>query len=97
MKRFDSCKITLVLALLVVSLMITDGKGAVDFIFGIPSNLGTTIAAASDYVPCLPGSGGDLRTSSPSELTVTVNTKDRRQTIHNFGASDAWSIQFVGR
>ncbi|MHC4461611.1 MAG: glycoside hydrolase [Planctomycetota bacterium] len=52
---------------------------------------------ASEYVPCLPGSGGDLRTSHPSILTVTVNTYDTLQTIHNFGASDAWSIQFVGQ
>ena len=56
-----------------------------------------SLCAGFDYVPCLPGSGGDLRTSSPSTLAVTVNTYDRRQTIHNFGASDAWSIQYVGR
>ena len=56
-----------------------------------------TFPATYDYVPCLPGTGGDLRTSTPSMLTVTVNTNDRRQTIHNFGASDAWSIQFVGQ
>jgi len=49
------------------------------------------------YVPCYPGSGGDLATASPSSLTVTVDTGDLRQTIHNFGASDAWSIQFVGQ
>jgi len=53
--------------------------------------------ANPNYVPCLPGSGGDLRTSSPSILKVTVNTNDRMQKIHNFGASDAWSIQFVGQ
>jgi len=49
------------------------------------------------YVPCLPGTGGSLKTSTPSPLTLTVNTYDRRQTIRNFGASDAWSIQYVGR
>jgi O-glycosyl hydrolase len=49
------------------------------------------------YVPCLPGSGGDLQTSVPSTLTLTVDTNDRRQTIHNFGASDCWTIQYVGR
>jgi O-glycosyl hydrolase len=49
------------------------------------------------YVPCLPGRGGDLSTPAPSTLTVTINTNEKRQTIHNFGASDAWSIQFVGQ
>ncbi|MBN2272012.1 MAG: hypothetical protein JXN61_15465 [Sedimentisphaerales bacterium] len=48
------------------------------------------------YVPCLPGIGGDLRTSAQSTVVLTVDTNDRRQTIHNFGASDAWSIQYVG-
>ena len=27
---------------------------------------------------------------------VTIHLNDRRQTIQNFGASDAWCIQFVG-
>ena len=49
------------------------------------------------YVPCYPGSGGDLATTSSNPLTVTIDTGDLRQTIHNFGASDAWSIQFVGQ
>lgn len=49
------------------------------------------------YVPCYPGSGGNLATISSSPLTVTIDTGDLRQTIHNFGASDAWSIQFVGQ
>jgi O-glycosyl hydrolase len=48
------------------------------------------------YVPCYPGSGGDLATTHPAPLIVTVDTADLRQTIGNFGASDAWSIQFVG-
>ena len=26
----------------------------------------------------------------------TIHTEDEHQTIHNFGASDAWSVQFVG-
>jgi O-glycosyl hydrolase len=49
------------------------------------------------YVPCYPGSSGTLATTSPKPLIVTVDTGDLRQTIHNFGASDAWSIQFVGQ
>jgi len=67
----------------------------IGFIAGFLVGGGSTYA--SNYVPCLPGSGGDLRTSNPSILTVTVNTYDMLQTIHNFGASDAWSIQFVGQ
>ncbi|HEY5657660.1 MAG TPA: glycoside hydrolase [Myxococcota bacterium] len=49
------------------------------------------------YVPCFPGSGGSLSTDAADALTVTIDTEDRRQTIRNFGASDAWSIQFIGR
>ena len=48
------------------------------------------------YVPCYPGSSGTLATTHPSPLTVTINTRELRQKIHNFGASDAWSTQFVG-
>jgi O-glycosyl hydrolase len=66
-------------------------------IFAAATFVGGGNTYASNYVPCLPGSGGDLRTSRPSILTVTVNTYDGLQTIHNFGASDAWSIQFVGQ
>ena len=43
------------------------------------------------YVPCYPGSSGDLATTSPDPLTLTIATGDVRQTVHNFGASDAWS------
>ena len=57
---------------------------------------GSAYSTSSGYVPCLPGSGGDLGTSSPSALVVTVNTRERKQVVHNFGASDAWSVQFVG-
>jgi hypothetical protein len=49
------------------------------------------------YVPCYPGSSGDLATTSPDPLTLTIATGDVRQTVHSFGASDAWSIQFVGQ
>ncbi len=33
----------------------------------------------------------------PETLTLTVNLQEQKQTIHNFGASDAWSTQFVGK
>ena len=49
------------------------------------------------YVPCYPGSNGDLATTGSDPLTVTVATGDVRQTVESFGASDAWSIQFVGQ
>jgi O-glycosyl hydrolase len=49
------------------------------------------------YVPCYPGSAGNLATTRSMSLTVTIDTDDARQTIHSFGASDAWSIQFVGQ
>lgn len=32
-----------------------------------------------------------------TEITVTLNPNIKYQTIHGFGASDAWSCQFVGR
>ena len=53
--------------------------------------------ARSSYVPCLPGSGGDLRTDAKPRLVLTIDTSRPRQTIRGFGASDAWSIQFVGQ
>jgi O-glycosyl hydrolase len=30
-------------------------------------------------------------------LVLTIDLQDRYQTVHNFGASDAWSTQFVGK
>ncbi len=49
------------------------------------------------YVPCYPGSGGTLATTRPDPLIVTIQTQGLRQKIRHFGASDAWSIQFVGQ
>jgi O-glycosyl hydrolase len=51
----------------------------------------------SGYVPCYPGSGKTLATTHPSPLTVTIKAQELRQKIHHFGASDAWSTQFVGK
>jgi O-glycosyl hydrolase len=48
------------------------------------------------YPPCSPGNGGDLATTTPPALTVTIDTSDTRQTIVGFGASDCWSIQHLG-
>jgi O-glycosyl hydrolase len=30
-------------------------------------------------------------------VLITIHAEEKRQTIHNFGASDAWSTQFVGK
>jgi len=49
------------------------------------------------YIPCEPGTGGDLKTDSESFLLVVVDCGQKMQTIDNFAASDAWSAQFVGR
>ena len=61
------------------------------------SCVGHVVTAASSYVPCMPGSGGDLRTDAQTPLVLTIDTSRTRQTIRGFGASDAWSGQFVGQ
>lgn len=33
----------------------------------------------------------------PEAAVITINPDDRKQTIRNFGASDAWSCQFIGQ
>jgi len=48
------------------------------------------------FPPCHPGPGGTLATADPNPLSVTIETRELRQEIRDFGASDAWSIQFVG-
>jgi O-glycosyl hydrolase len=35
--------------------------------------------------------------SDPEPLSLTVNFEDEQQKIEGFGASDAWSVQFVGK
>lgn len=37
------------------------------------------------------------KTVQPQYLGISLNTGMQHQTIHNFGASDAWSCQFVGK
>ncbi len=69
--------------------------GAITVILVILVNVNGASQAA--YVPCRPGEWGDLKTSGPATLTVTVNVQQKRQTINNFGASDCWSIQYVGQ
>ena len=49
------------------------------------------------YPPCVPGSGGDLRSEVTEALTVRVKTEAVAQKMLGFGASDCWSIQFVGQ
>jgi len=51
----------------------------------------------SGYPPCFPGNGGDLSSDESASLTVTVRTEDEGQEMLGFGASDCWSIQFVGQ
>ncbi|HEY9007420.1 MAG TPA: glycoside hydrolase [Ohtaekwangia sp.] len=34
--------------------------------------------------------------SSSNETVVTIHVQDKKQTIHNFGASDAWACQYIG-
>ncbi len=36
------------------------------------------------------------QTIGKSEVKIFIKPDQRFQTIHHFGASDAWSIQFVG-
>ncbi len=36
-------------------------------------------------------------TNNSQEIVININTAIKHQTIHNFGASDAWSMQFVGK
>jgi len=45
--------------------------------------------------PSEESSGNESSTEGPLEVTVRWN--ETRQTLHGFGASDAWSIQFVGK
>ena len=39
----------------------------------------------------------DKEIPSDSFITLSLNFNDQQQEIHSFGASDAWSTQFVGR
>jgi O-glycosyl hydrolase len=86
-----------------VSLLCAGHAGA-DFAAGVPVDEGDAVVvcgdagpATSSYVPCLPGSGGDLRSDAKTPLRITIDTSQSRQTIRGFGASDAWSIQVVGQ
>jgi|GEM_PF-405036 O-glycosyl hydrolase len=58
---------------------------------------GRVVAGLSSYVPCLPGGGGDLKTDAQASLVIKIDTSQTRQTIRSFGASDAWSAQYVGQ
>ena len=41
--------------------------------------------------------GDDPINTGSEYLEITIQGNETRQTIHNFGASDAWSTQFVGK
>ncbi len=90
MKSFDGFKVNLLVLGLVAAILVC-GDGNTNGAYG------STFPASSSYVPCLPGSGGDLKTDAEAPLLVTIDTSQTRQTIYGFGASDAWSIQFVGQ
>lgn len=67
-----------------------------------PISLGICLICAAGRlsavdVPCLPGSGPDLSTRSGDPLLVTVDLGKPKQIIHGFGASDCWTLQFIGR
>jgi O-glycosyl hydrolase len=66
-----------------------------NFILGLFAAITGGIFA--DYVACRPGTAGDLSAAGSADLTVTVKLEDEKQTINAFGASDCWSIQFVGQ
>ncbi|MHC4282551.1 MAG: glycoside hydrolase [Planctomycetota bacterium] len=48
-------------------------------------------------VVCLPGRGPDLNTRAENPLSVTIDLALQKQTIHGFGASDCWTVQFIGQ
>jgi len=48
-------------------------------------------------VTCLPGRRLDLSTRAKDPLIVTVDMGQQKQTIHGFGASDCWTVQFIGQ
>jgi len=49
------------------------------------------------HVICLPGRGPDLNTRAENLLFVTIDIARQKQTIHGFGASDCWTVQFIGQ
>ena len=68
----------------------------------MPMRVVTSLALAMLLVGCASNGSSPSDESSGSEsstegpLEVTVRWNETRQTLHGFGASDAWSIQFVG-
>ncbi|MBN1795375.1 MAG: immunoglobulin domain-containing protein [Sedimentisphaerales bacterium] len=48
------------------------------------------------YVPCLPGSGGNIATTAEADIIVTVDYTDNKQQMETFGASDCWTCQYIG-
>ncbi|WP_116127220.1 glycoside hydrolase family 30 protein [Lewinella sp. IMCC34183] len=55
------------------------------------------LIAASWLAGCTSASFGSERTDDATDaIAYTVDPATRYQTVHNFGASDAWTIQYVG-
>ncbi len=48
-------------------------------------------------VICLPGRKLNLNTREENPLIVTIDIARQKQTIHGFGASDCWTVQFIGQ
>jgi O-glycosyl hydrolase len=53
------------------------------------------ILLALTFLSCAKQTAEPAQTAS--DRTVTIHLNDRRQTIHSFGASDAWCIQYLGQ
>lgn len=56
-------------------------------------NLSLYIAIALLMLACSKAHNNNRK----EEIRVTIHTNDKKQIIRNFGASDAWTIQFVGQ
>ena len=52
--------------------------------------------AGARSVVCVPGNSPKLSAEHQAELTIIVDISQRYQRIQSFGASDAWSAQYVG-
>jgi len=48
-------------------------------------------------VICLSGRGPELNTLAKNPLSVAIDLARQKQTIHGFGASDCWTVQFIGQ
>lgn len=56
-----------------------------------------SIVLVATLIACSSGTNEDGDGTSEVKNSITVKLKSTKQTIHNFGASDAWACQFVGQ